>query len=210
MKRLFSRVRKTPARPVGGDDAGYFSSMFHEMPGDVPARASWSTRAVEVDARALDPKKGAALFARLWADDKQLVALTADELQRLCRHCEFVSVPAGKEVIAQDEHGNYMLVVLEGSLSVDRVHPWGARARLAEAHAGEMLGEMSLLDAGARFSSCMTLSPCSLAVIDAQHLDEMLAQEPRLGLALLASLSRRLSLRLRQVSARLSALLSQN
>jgi hypothetical protein len=34
--------------------------------------------------------------------------------------------------------------------------------------------------------------------------------EPRLALALLASLSRRLSLRLRQVSARLSALLSRS
>ena len=44
----------------------------------------------------------------------------------------------------------------------------------------------------------------------AERLDAMLADEPRLGLALLASLSRRLSLRLRQVSARLSALLSQN
>jgi hypothetical protein len=38
----------------------------------------------------------------------------------------------------------------------------------------------------------------------------MITKDPRLGVALLASLSRRLSLRLRQVSARLSALLSQN
>ena len=36
----------------------------------------------------------------------------------------------------------------------------------------------------------------------------MMAGEPRLALALLTSLARRLSLRLRQVSARLSALLS--
>ena len=75
---------------------------------------------------------------------------------------------------------------------------------------GDMLGEMSLLDAGARFSACTTLTACSLAVVDAQRLDEMITNEPRLGLALLASLSRRLSLRLRQVSARLSALLSSN
>lgn len=203
-------MRNARRLPEGAQEPGFFSSMFQDAPGDVQARAAWATRAVEVGAKSLDAREGAALFARLWNDDRQLVALGADELQRLCRYCEFVSVPAGREVIGQDEQGDYMLVVLEGSLSVDRVHPWGSRARLAEAHAGDMLGEMSLLDAGARFSSCMTLSPCSLAVIDAQRLDEMLAQEPRLGLALLASLSRRLSLRLRQVSARLSALLSQN
>jgi CRP-like cAMP-binding protein len=103
-----------------------------------------------------------------------------------------------------------MIVVLDGTLAVDRAQAWGGKARLAEAHAGDMLGEMSLLDAGARFSACVTLTPCALAVVDAQRLDEMITKDPRLGVALLASLSRRLSLRLRQVSARLSALLSQN
>ena len=67
---------------------------------------------------------------------------------------------------------------------------------------------MSLLDAGARFSACTTLTPCVLAVLEAHRLDELMAGEPRLALALLTSLARRLSLRLRQVSARLSALLS--
>jgi len=103
-----------------------------------------------------------------------------------------------------------MLIVLDGTLSVDRGQPWGSKARLAEAHAGDMLGEMSLLDAGARFSSCVTVTPCILAVVEAKRLDEMIGREPRLSVALLASLSRRLSLRLRQVSARLSALLSEN
>ena len=128
----------------------------------------------------------------------------------MSQYLEFVQVPMGQEVIGQDELGDYMVVVLDGALSVDRGQPWGGKARLAEAHAGDMLGEMSLLDAGARFSSCVTLTPCTFAVVDAKRLDEMITQAPRLGVALLASLSRRLSLRLRQVSARLSALLSQN
>ena len=40
-----------------------------------------------------------------------------------------------------------------------RVQPWGAKARLGESRAGDVLGEMSLLDAGARFSACTTLTP---------------------------------------------------
>ena len=150
------------------------------------------------------------MFARLWGADRHVVALNADELARMAQYLEFVQVPVEREVIAQDELGDYMVIVLEGTLAVDRAQPWGGKARLAEAHAGDMLGEMSLLDAGARFSACVTLSPCALAVVEAQRLDEMITKEPRLGVALLASLSRRLSLRLRQVSARLSALLSQN
>ena len=214
MKRLFDRLKRSGASAhtasSTAEDTGYFSSMFHELPGDVQTRASWRARAAEVSAKPLDARRGHELFAQLWRADKHMLQLSDDELKRMGQHFEFVTIPAGREVIGQDELGNYMMVLLEGSISVDRVQAWGARARLAEAHAGDMLGEMSLLDAGARFSSCVTLSPCSIAIIDATTLDELMAQEPKLGLALLATLSRRLSLRLRQVSARLSALLAQS
>jgi len=210
VKRLLSRIKRAPAAAGAGDDAGFFSSLYQE-PTDMPqAMASWRDRAPQIGAQPFDRKQGAEMFARLWGADRHVVALNADELARMAQYLEFVQVPVEREVIAQDELGDYMVIVLDGTLSVDRGQPWGSKARLAEAHAGDMLGEMSLLDAGARFSSCATLVPCVLAVVDAKRLDDMITHEPRLGVALLASLSRRLSLRLRQVSARLSALLSQN
>jgi CRP-like cAMP-binding protein len=209
VKRLLARIKRTPASAAAGDDAGFFSSMLPESAEPPQARTAWRDRAAQIGATAAD-KQARARFAELWGADRHVVALTPDELQRMSQYLEFVQVPAGRDVISQDELGDYMVIILEGTLSVDRAQPWGGKLRLAEAHAGDMLGEMSLLDAGARFSSCMSLTPCTLAVVDAQRLDEMVTREPRLGVALLASLSRRLSLRLRQVSARLSALLSQN
>lgn len=190
-------------------DDGYFSTQFNDRGDDVQL-ATWAERAKQVGAQPLERKLAEPLFAKLWGADRYVAALSADELLRMSQYLQFVTVPVNQEVIGQDEQGDYMLIVLEGTLAVDRVQPWGGRARLAEARAGDMLGEMSLLDAGTRFSACTTLTPCTLAVVDAQRLDEMIMFEPRLGLALLASLSRRLSLRLRQVSARLSALLSSN
>lgn len=177
-----------------------------EAPAAAPVR--WADRALEVGATPFDATRGSALFARLWAADPHGVELDAAELARLGEHLQFVAVAARRELIRQDEPGDFMLVVLEGRVAVDRVLPWGARARLAEAGAGEMLGEMSLLDAGARFSACSSSSDCVLAVLDAAGLDALMQGEPRLALALMTSLARRLSLRLRQVSARLSALLS--
>ena len=56
-----------------------------------------------------------------------------------------------------------------------------------------------------RHSACTTLADCELAVLDAQAMDEMLAREPRLAASLSALLARKLSLRLRAVSASLSA-----
>jgi CRP-like cAMP-binding protein len=212
VKKLFDRLKRPFGAADGGAsaDSGYFSTQFSERGDEIPALATWAARAKEVGAEPLDRKHAEPIFAKLWGADRYVAALSADELARMNQYLQFVTVPANRQVIGQDEQGDYMLIVLEGTLAVDRVQPWGGRARLAEARAGDMLGEMSLLDAGARFSACTTLTPCTLAVVDAHRLDEMIMVEPRLGLALLASLSRRLSLRLRQVSARLSALLSSN
>ncbi|HET6786701.1 MAG TPA: Crp/Fnr family transcriptional regulator, partial [Aquabacterium sp.] len=115
---------------------------------------------------------------------------------------------AGRELMVQDEKGDYALIVLNGVVAVDRLQPAGGRARLAEARDGDVIGEMSLVDAGARFASCVTLSPCTLAVVTGEALDDLSIEEPRLGMAMLASMARRLSLRTRQLSARLSALLT--
>lgn len=216
MKKLFDRLKRGAgsSEPASDEnnpaDSGFFSTQFSERGDEIQVLATWAARANEVGAQPLDRKLAEPLFAKLWGADRYVAALSPDELLRMSQYLQFVTVPVNQEVIGQDEQGDYMLIVLEGTLAVDRVQPWGGRARLAEARAGDMLGEMSLLDAGARFSACTTLTPCTLAVVDAQRLDEMIMFEPRLGLALLASLSRRLSLRLRQVSARLSALLSSN
>lgn len=209
MKKLIDRLKGVPRAVAAGEDSGFFSTMFVDRD-ETQAVATWALRGVEVGAEAFDRKRGVSLFAELWGQDRQAVALNAQDLDRLSGFLEFVKLPANREVIGQDEQGDYMLIILDGTIAVDRVQPWGGRARLAEARAGDMLGEMSLLDAGTRFSACTTLTPCVAAVLDARHLDAMMKDDPKLALAVLASLSRRLSLRLRQVSARLSALLSRS
>jgi len=210
VKRLLARIKRPAAAAGGAEDTSFFSSMYQEPPDTPATRITWRERAEQVGAQPADRPAAAELFRKLWGADRHVVALAPDELQRMSPYLEFVCVPVGQQVIQQDELGDYMVIVLDGTLTVDRGQAWGGRTRLAEAHAGDMLGEMSLLDAGARFSSCVTLTPCTLAIVEARRLDEMVVHEPRLAVALLASLSRRLSLRLRQVSARLSALLSQN
>jgi CRP/FNR family cyclic AMP-dependent transcriptional regulator len=222
------------AEPPAADDEGYFATQVMEPPvagephaetfygngngngsgdegqgglGDLHPSA-WTARARSVGAQALDPETGLALLRKAWGTDALMATLPESEHRKLIAHLDFVTVPPGQELIAQNERGDYALVVLEGLVAVDRLQPTGARARLAEAREGDVLGEMSLLDAGARFASCATLSRCSLAVIAHSALDELAVEEPRLGMAVMASVARRLSLRMRQLSARLGALLA--
>jgi CRP/FNR family cyclic AMP-dependent transcriptional regulator len=102
-----------------------------------------------------------------------------------------------------------MLIVLDGMLAVERV-PGAQSARLSEARAGDVLGEMALLDAGPRFSRVTTKTPCRLAVLEVDALARLMKEDAHLALMLVGALARRVSLRLRQVSARLSALLAED
>lgn len=220
MKKLFDRLIGThpvsgqPAEPKessGPDDEGYFATVFMEHPADIRGpqpTTTASNRSRLIGNEVCDAARGLAMLNKVWGHDRYMAGLTPDERSRLAQYLEFVIVPAGREVIAQDQPGDFALIVLEGMVAVDRVQPWGARARLTEARDGDVLGELSLLDAGMRFSACVTLSRCVFAVITVQCLDNIARHDPRLGMALMASLARRLSLRMRQVSARLSALLS--
>jgi CRP-like cAMP-binding protein len=97
-----------------------------------------------------------------------------------------------------------MFVLLSGSITVDRQQPWGERMRLAEARPGDILGEMSLLDSGQRFSGCASLTDCEIAVLSVEAMDQMMTEQPPLAAALVALLARKLSTRLRVVGARLS------
>ena len=197
------------ATDLDSADSGFFTTLFMEREGDTPPLATWRDRAGQIQALAVPRPRGEALFQAVWAEEKHTAALGPEGLLRLGHYLEFVQIASEREVIVQDEQGDFLIIVLEGALAVDRVQPLGARARLGEAHPGDLLGEMSLLDAGARFSACRTLKTSTLAILEAGALDRMMANDPRLAAALLATLARRLSLRLRQSSARLSTLLAQ-
>lgn len=208
MKKILDRLAGSRRDLPDDSDSGYFSTMFLEHDEPAPKLVPWATRAEESQAAPVDHAQGAIQFARAWNHDRHAIMLAEGELKRLTEYLSFVSVIADKEVITQDEQGDYLLIVLDGTIAVDREQPWGGRARLGEARVGDLLGEMSLLDAGTRFSSCRSLTPCVMAVLEAQSLDRMMKDDPRLAAVLLAALARRLSLRLRQASARLSALLT--
>ena len=165
MKSLLARIKRQPGAPAT-EDAGFFAPLTHDSHELSPS--SWAVRAPRIDAQPFDRRQGTELFLQLWNVDGHVVALDSADLLRMSQYLEFVHVPADREVIGQDEVGSYMLVVLEGTVAVDRGPAWGGKVRLAEARPGEMLGEMSLLDGGVRFSSCRTLTPCTLAVIDAR------------------------------------------
>jgi CRP/FNR family cyclic AMP-dependent transcriptional regulator len=206
MKGLLGLFKQS-APPRGGDDhpdSVLFSTAFADQGVDPSRLVPWEARANEVGAKRLSASRGSKLLQTLWANDKYMTRLASDAVPRLEQFFDFATVPANRDIIRQDEYGNFMIVLLTGTIAVDRVQPWGERLRLTETRPGDILGEMSLLDSGMRFSACSSLTECEIAVLSAQALDEMIDAEPALAANLIALLARKLSLRLRLVSARLT------
>lgn len=206
MKGILGLLRHR-SKPEGEDDkldSVLFSTAFAEYGASNTPMVSWPARGAEVGATALDPSRGIGLLQDLWLRDQYMRQLDRDTIRRMERFFQFAQVPAGRELIRQDEYGNFMLVLLSGTIAIHRTQAWGEHLRLAEAKPGEILGEMSLLDSGIRFSVCSTMNTCAIAVLGADALDEMLGTEPALAARLVALLARKLSLRLRVISARLS------
>ncbi len=213
MKNLFARFRRQPV-PLfvqpRADSSDYYATQFQEGHQDTQLMVNWDERSLDLHAKPYDSTLGTLALVKLFGQDPQLSRLGPESLATFGNYLEFVQVEAGRQVIGQDEQGDFLMIVLDGTVAVERVQPGGAKARLGESRAGDVLGEMSLLDAGARFSSCTTLTNAKLAVLGAAALDRMMQHEPHLAAALLAWVARRISLRLLQGSARLAALLTPN
>jgi len=208
MKSVFGLLKKTSSpKPYASEDAQdsqLFTSAFAELGVEGSILIPWELRAGEVDAKRINAGRGAKLLQQLWSRDRYMGALDEKAILKLEKFFDFAIVPPSRDIIVQDEYGNFMVVLLTGTIAVDRLQPWGEQLRLTEAKPGDILGEMSLLDSGLRFSACTTLTDCEVAVLSAEGMDAMMTEEPQLAASLIALLGRKLSLRLRVVSARLS------
>ena len=207
MKNLFSRLRaRRAATEEDVTDSVLATSMF---PADESAAAvPWRTRAAELKAEDLPPRETADRLLQLWRTEPALAAIGTGAAERLAPLLQGAQLRAERTLIHQDEVSDFLLVLLEGRVAVERSHAGGSVTRLMEARAGDLLGEMALFDGGPRFSTCRSLTSCSVAMLDARALERLLADDPPLAAALLMSITRRISLRLRQTGARLFALLA--
>jgi hypothetical protein len=120
-----------PRRAPTTQDSVLFSTACR--PGGGPAMlVPWEARAVEVGARRLSASQGAGCCRRCGPRDKYMAQLQPRTRRAHGGLFEFASVPANRDVIRQDEYGNFMVVLLTGTIAVDRVQPWGEQLRLAE------------------------------------------------------------------------------
>ncbi len=211
-KQLFGRWfgRPAPQRHAEvPDDSGFFATRFADRHEDTRLFVPWAERSPDLQAKPYDSALGLLSLVKLLSQDRALSSLGAEQLSLLGGYFEYAQIAPGKQVIGQGEQGDFLMLVLDGSLAEQRRMPSGQHVRIGELRQGDLLGEMSLLDDESRVSSFIALSPVTIAVLPIDARERMMQDEPRLASSWMAWVARRLAMRLRQVTARLSIQLSR-
>lgn len=143
-------------------------------------------------------------MGELWGQSAALLEdLTPEEADTLGNMMPTVRARAGQTVIRQGEVGEWMLLLLEGTVDVVKTTDSGESSRLAVVKQGASIGEMSMLDSAPRYASCIAIEDVRAGVLTRQAIANLIQNHPAIGAKLLVKLTQLLAQRLRNTSNRL-------
>lgn len=109
------------------------------------------------------------------------------ELQHIAKAGDEITMTDGTTIIDQGQMGREAFVIMSGSVTVRR-----AGRKITTLGAGDVVGELSLLDHGPRTASAVCDGDCELFVIDQRHFRKVLEDQPGISLKLLNTLAGRI------------------
>ncbi|WP_130107179.1 Crp/Fnr family transcriptional regulator [Iodobacter fluviatilis] len=130
--------------------------------------------------------------AKLLSGSSLFCDLSNAELAELANQTEWRSLRAKQLVVVQGSLGDEMYAILHGRLKVVRSSTEGKEATICILEAGEMFGEIAMLDGGARTASVETIEACELLVLRRENVMQYLDRHPKVMRQMLAALCLRL------------------
>lgn len=127
--------------------------------------------------------------------------LSPDEQSALAAIVEEASFPAGARIFAEDDPGGVSYVIQRGWVELSVSDEDGAKVVIDMLGPGELFGEISLFDGGARTATAIALAQVDAVSLRRDALLEYLERRPGVALGLMSNLAKRL----RQADARFKA-----
>ena len=109
------------------------------------------------------------------------------ELERISTLADIIDLPAERRIMSQGERGAEMFVLVEGTARVER-----DGALLGDRGAGEVLGEIALLDGGPRTATVTLTEPSRLLVLARREFHALMDEFPDVRLHVLETVASRL------------------
>jgi uncharacterized membrane protein len=131
--------------------------------------------------------------------------LDADERAALAQMMEQANFPTGHRIFQEGEPGDRMYVVCSGKVELTTTDKLGQRLLLTTASRGDLFGELSLLDQGARNARATVLEDAELLILDRATLTDFIRRRPDAALDMMAVMGGRMRAttnRLRQMATR--------
>ena len=122
--------------------------------------------------------------------------MTEDEVVRFLRQCDQEAFKEGQRVFGQGEAATHFYMILSGVVSIS-MRKDGEDTEVARLEAGEILGEMALLEHLPRMASAVAVKESTLFHIS---VDVFNLKAPTLAYKVLHSVARQLSSRLRSAN----------
>lgn len=128
--------------------------------------------------------------------------LTSQE--RMAIHSVMVqrSFSVGDCIVHEDDKENQtFFIIVSGSVHVTVLSNEGKQAILATLQSGAFFGEMAMLDGEPRSASVVAAEPCNLLLLYRKSFLQILQQYPKITIAMLVEMSRRLRRSNRQINS---------
>ena len=113
-------------------------------------------------------------------------------LEQLASHMTRRTVPRGTVIFSRGDPGTGLLGVLVGTVKISMLSTDGRELVINNIHAGEIFGEIALLDGQPRTADASALSNCELIVIERRDFVPFLHSHPDVALKFIEVLCSRL------------------
>jgi len=130
--------------------------------------------------------------------------LSGDEMDALIRNAQVEQHPAGHEIYAKGSPGQGLMAILRGSVKLSSLSEDGKEVVFNIFSAGQIFGEMAVLDGEVRSADAVAMTDCELLLVNRRELLPILQNRADLCMILLKVLSRRV----RQTSNQVEDLMS--
>lgn len=141
--------------------------------------------------------------------------MTPGEIDLLGQSMLLVSAQPGQALIREGEVGEWMLLLLSGTVDVTKQVEQTAQdgektntiSRIAVIRSGASFGEMSMLDSEPRYASCTAIEAVEAGVLGRREIALLIRDQPAVGAKLLVKITQMMAQRLRNTSNQLIKLL---
>jgi len=118
--------------------------------------------------------------------------LDQDNLEEVKKISTERKYPKGSMIILEEEYGDKLFIVKDGTVKITRVNDEGKEVILALLGSSEIFGEMAILDGESRSANVLAQENCILIVISSEDFIRILKSNFKVSFALMSELAKKI------------------